>query len=664
MKKFTVLMGLLLAALSAVCVCNAEIVFNEILASNGIITNGRSDDWLELYNDSDTSVDLSGWYLSNTFKNPKKFRFPNGTVIPAHGYLGMYCVSDENDTEGRVKGALYTNFALSASGRTLYLSDADGAPVSEWEYPAQYGNITYGRVSGGTAYVYFETATPGKENPASGFAFRAPEPVIETAAGVYTDSLRVTISCEKGYEIRYTTDCSTPTRSSKLYTEPIKVSKTTIIRAVAVSKNSLASSVAGSSFIIEDAAYPVPVVSIYTDDKYFYSNSEGILVDGSGKVKNYNLDLQPPCQIEYFDENGVRQISQMATCKVAGHSSRSAYQKSLTVYARNAYGSSSFDYPFFENRNYDSYSALLLRNTSSDALSCRMRDAVFSEISEGLDLYYAAARPVIVYINGKYYGHYNLREKANKDSLARFEGITDEATINGCTILEGTGLGKSSVVRGSNEEWKQLMKFCSEADMSDPENVKYITDRIDVDSMFNFAIYSALLGSTDYGNVRVYRFPGGKWKYMIHDIEAGGMNTSVTPINAYLADRSTMAELYPHWPLAALLETETYRDMFLRRVAEIIQSNFLYHRDVKPIFNRWNEILEKILPGHFAKFRKLTLKGWRTNVKAVMYYVRLRPRYVIDYFCEYLDVTKEEKQMYFSETLGLLEKYNSSDYRG
>ena len=660
MKKKTALLLTCLVCAALFWAVRAEVRINEVLAAPVVFKDERSDDWLELYNDSDEDVDLSGWHLSNTFKRPDRFTFPGGTVIKAHGYLGVYCVSND-DPETRLKNTLYANFALSASGRTVYLTDPEGNTRDTLEFPRQYANISYGRIAGKDECAYFETPTPGRGNPDSGCADRAPMPVFETAPGFYDDDVRVKIRCESGYEIRYTTDCSTPDRDSARYTEPIKVTRTTVIRAVAVKKGSLVSDVAGGSFIIGEGTYPVPVVSIYTDDKYFYSREQGIMVDGSGKVKNYNLGLEPPCQIEYFDENGVQQISQMATCKISGHSSRSAYQKSLTVYARSAFGSDSFRYPFFENREYDTYSALLLRNTSSDALSCRLRDPVFSEIGDGLGLYYAAGRPIVVYINGKYYGHYNLREKANKDSLARFEGITDEDVIAGCTILEGAGIYSNQVVRGDNEEWVELMKFCSTADMSDPENVKYITDRIDVDSMFNFAIYSSLLGSTDYGNVRVYRFPGEKWKYMIHDIEAGGMNTSQTPIGAYLADRSVVAELYPHWPLKALLEVDGYRELFLRRLSEITESNFLYHMQVEPIFDRWMEQLEQILPKHFKKYPKLSLSGWRTNVKAVMYYVRLRPKYVIGYYCEALNVTEAEKQIYFGETLALLERYNAKE---
>ena len=108
---------------------------------------------------------------------------------------------------------------------------------------------------------------------------------------------------------------------------------------------------------------------------------------------------------------------------------RKGRQKSFAVYANNALGSDVFSYPFFENRSYTEYSSVLLRYSNSDSSATRMRDAAVAELSEGLGLYYQAGYPILLYLNGEYWGHYNLRERANRDSLAQWEGITDPDTV-------------------------------------------------------------------------------------------------------------------------------------------------------------------------------------------------------------------------------------------
>ena len=658
MKYKSLLLYLLLSLLFCTAAsADTELVINELVASNAVFTNGHSYDWVEIYNPTGAQVNLTGWYLSNDPYNLKRWSFPDNTKIAKNGYLVVYCAG--KDAEEPPKGTIYADFKLSADGDSIYLTDPNGE-TTELVFGAQFGNVAYGLDETG-AYRFLENATPGKKNDSVGYDLRAAEPVIETAAGFYAGSVTVTISAPEGVEIRYTTDCNTPTRESKLYTGPFTVSQTTVVRARGFAEDMLGSTTAGSTFFINDES-PVEVISFYTDKDLLFSNAKGLMVKGSGKIANYNKeDWEYPFQIEYFDKEGNRQLVQMCTGRIAGHSSRSLRQKSFSIYARSALGSETFDYPFFENREYTSYSALQLRMTNSDYRSCRLRDCVLMEVSDGLGLYYQAGKPVIVYINGEYYGHYNLREKANKDSLAQWEGITDKDDIANVDIIEGTGVNATSVIHGSNKDWLELTDFCKKNDLNKPENLQYVLDRLDVDSLFTYSIYSMVIGNYDSGNVRYYRFPGEKWKFMLHDVEAGCMNSEQAPINNFLRKKTAAAAKVPHWPLAALLEVPEYKEKFLRRVAEIIESNFLYYSQVEPIFLKWHGTLEEILPRHIKKFKHFTLKEWDTNVHAAMYYARIRPKKVIDLICTNLKVNAKDKEAYFGETLKLLEIQNSKN---
>lgn len=654
-RLLQILLCAVLCLLSLSC-AQAEnaLVINELVASNAVFTDGQSYDWVEIHNPTDKQISLKGWHLSNDPYQLQKWPFPDTAKIAKNGYLIVYCAG--SNVEDPKKNTLYASFKLSADGDELYLTSPDGESVS-LQFGPQFGNVSYG-LAGDGAYHFLETSTPGKKNDKTGYDTRAEEPVIETAAGFYDDTILVTITAPEGVEIRYTTDCNTPSRESKLYTEPIEVSKTTVIRARGFAEDLLGSTTAGSTFFIKDES-PCEVVSFYTDDALLFSNKSGMMVKGSGNTANYNKNWEYIFQIEYFDKDGARQLAQMCTGRIAGHSSRNLRQKSFSIYARSALGNDTFDFAFFDNREYESYSALQLRMTNSDYKSCRLRDCVLMEVSDGLGLYYQAGKPIVVYINGEYYGHYNLREKSNKDSLAQWEGITDKDVIAGCDIIEGVGTTETSVIRGSNEDWVALMDFCKKNDLNDPENLQYVLDRLDVDSMFNYVIFSSIIGNYDSGNVRYYRFPGGKWTFMLHDVEAGCMNDKEAPVSTFLRSSKTASSTkFPHWALTALLQVPEYKDMFLRRVAEIIESNFLYHKDVKPIYEKWHDALAEILPRHCKKYNHINLKDWETNVNASMYYARIRPKKVINYICTSLKVNKTDKEMYFGEVLELLEIYN------
>ncbi len=99
------------------------VVINELMASNNTTIadpQGNYDDWIELFNTSNETVDLSGMYLSDNPENPLKWRFPAGTTIASGGYIIVWADEDAGDVPG-----LHTNFKLSSQGETLWLYDTD-----------------------------------------------------------------------------------------------------------------------------------------------------------------------------------------------------------------------------------------------------------------------------------------------------------------------------------------------------------------------------------------------------------------------------------------------------------------------------------------------------------------------------------------------------------
>ena len=179
LKKLCALAFVLLCCTAA---ARAEVVINEVMASNGVYENEKSYDWVELYNDGKKTVDLSGWFLSDGKKTLQKFAFPAGTKLKAGAYLTVYCTGEDGVDPGK-GSTFYAPFSLSADGETLYLSDAEVQLVQKLKYPQQHGNISYGLPAGGTEYGYFETATRGKKNETVVYPGRTEAPAILTAGG-------------------------------------------------------------------------------------------------------------------------------------------------------------------------------------------------------------------------------------------------------------------------------------------------------------------------------------------------------------------------------------------------------------------------------------------------------------------------------------------------
>ena len=126
-----------------------DIVINEFLAVNDSLgttrdSEGETDDWIELYNNTDTEMDLSDVFLSDNPENKFKWQFPAGTIIPAAGYLIVWC-----DEDGGQPG-LHASFKLNRDGEQVFLSNADGSTIDEIDFGFQQNNVSVSRVPNGT----------------------------------------------------------------------------------------------------------------------------------------------------------------------------------------------------------------------------------------------------------------------------------------------------------------------------------------------------------------------------------------------------------------------------------------------------------------------------------------------------------------------------------
>ena len=237
------------------------------------------------------------------------------------------------------------------------------------------------------------------------------------------------------------------------------------------------------------------------------------------------------------------------------------------------------------------------------------------------------------------------------------EGVTDEKDIDSIDILARTGTDRFTQ-NGSNEDWLELADFCKKKDLNDPENLQYVTDRLDVDSLFTHAAYEIILGNVDFTNVRVYRVPGGKWKYLLFDVEACWRNLDKTPLEYYIKPVTAKIQGFRHEPLNALLAVPEMKAKFLTRVAEILEKHFQWP-DVEAHFNEVIDVLEPILPRHIARWKNMKLSNWQKNISATEYYARVRPKKIPEMLQKAMKLTDEEVETYFGEVLRLLEETNT-----
>ncbi len=211
--------------------------------------NGEASDWIELHNNSQVTVDIGGWYLTDDVDLKTQWRFPASTILQPGDYLVVFASgktqaqNPDNYPYVDSAGYLHTNFALSKNGEYLGLYAADGiTPVHEYNqfylngkygYPEQAKDISYGYYYDEARY--FAVPTPGTDNVGSPFEEVVEKPDVNFKGGCYLDAVDVTLSCgTDGAFIQYTTDGTVPSLTNGLqYTGPVAVSSTTRLIAKA-----------------------------------------------------------------------------------------------------------------------------------------------------------------------------------------------------------------------------------------------------------------------------------------------------------------------------------------------------------------------------------------------------------------------------------------------
>jgi len=167
-KKRGLLTLLLIIILTYACkktneIVPSDVVINELMPVNSttVADNyGEYDDWIELFNLSSSTIDLSGYYLSDNHKKPSKWRIPSGTSITGKGYLIIWADGDTTQF------GLHANFKLSSEGEEALLTKPDLTITDKVSFPAPTGELSYARVPNGTGTFKWQNPTYNKSNDA------------------------------------------------------------------------------------------------------------------------------------------------------------------------------------------------------------------------------------------------------------------------------------------------------------------------------------------------------------------------------------------------------------------------------------------------------------------------------------------------------------------
>lgn len=613
-----------------VSITNAQsIIINEIMSSNSTVLadeDGDYSDWIELYNPTNTDINLLNFSISDDITNPNKWSFPNVNIAS-----GEYLIVFASDKD-RSLGELHTNFKISSAGESIILVDSFGFIIDQVDSTAIPSDISLGRsLSEPSEWLFYQNSTPGGANNTSGYSAFSEVPTFSLAGGFYNSSIVLELSTESGLnDIYFTTDGSDPSLSSSLYTAPINITATTVIRARVFEDGLLPSTIITNTYFI-DENITLPVVSLSTNPDNFFDDEIGIYVEGNGDIPNYRQDWERPIHIEFFENDGSLGFSIDCGVQIHGGQTREYNQKSFAVIARGEYGSTSIPYKIFPELNFNEYSSILLRMTGNDNFYAHMRDPLFHTIVNNLDLENQSSRPAIVFLNGEYWGLYFIRERINKDYLAQYHDV-DESNLD---LLRSS----STILEGDNQDYLDLLNFLQNNNIADDQNYIEVQNRIDINSYINYLLIEMFIVNTDwYGNIKFWRprNTNGKWRWILFDTDNGFDLYNSGNVNWDMIWWTENSSKEPSIIFKNLMQNQKFQTTFINKFTDLANTNFQHDR-ILTLIDSISTILEPEMLRQIQKWGKewqwaQGLLYWNNKVQSLREFNQERLSYMWQHF--------------------------------
>ncbi|MCS6929223.1 MAG: CotH kinase family protein [Saprospiraceae bacterium] len=460
--------------------------------------------------------------------------------------------------------------------------------------------------------------------------------------GFYTEGVEVRLSAPQGAVIYYTTDGSYPSVNAMRYSRPLRISRTTVVRALARC-GQVTGRATGQTYFIGEPPTKLPVLSVAINPVILFHPERGIFREGPfadttsehRPGANFWTRREFACHVEIYENDGRCVHNSAAGFRLFGGYSRIFPQKSIVLVARSRYGKKFFRHRIFGPDQPKKFKYLVLRNGGSDFAGAHFRDELMNRLTDGWGLEKQAFRPALLYLNGQYWGLYHLREKVN----ARFLEDHAEVDRDSLDLLEH----QRHVRHGSNEHYLRLLEYIRTHDLAVQAHYEWVCTQMDVENFMDYQIAQIYCFNIDAGgNTRYWRpqRPGGRWRWILFDTDWGfGLHDP----NAWRADAiAFFTEANgPHWPnppwstflLRNLLRNREFRHRFVNRFCDRLNTSLSADHALRQI--EWFEhILGPEMPRHLRRWRR-SEANWRRHVDIIRQFAQRRPAVLFEHLAQH-----------------------------
>ena len=475
------------------------------------------------------------------------------------------------------------------------------------------------------------------------------------------------------------TDIAQPAESAEDFVPRRNIDKATVVRAMMTDKNGIQSHVVSNTYFIgfdEKADYyrNVKVVSLMTDEDSLFGYDNGIYVlgraydewrNGTGYdpetpewsiPANYTKkgrEWERAAAIQFFEE-GHPVAAEDVGIRIHGGATRSYSQKSFNVYARKDYGAPKLEYDLFSGnvkRRSDgtpvtSFDSFILRNGGNDAMYTRFRDKLIQSLVSDRQFLTQGMEPCIVFINGEYWGHYEITEKPDSDFISTHYGVPAKDI---CIIK------KEELEDGSGEtfaEWEELRKWIKSTDLSQDTAYAELCEKVDMQGFMEYISAEIYVNNADWGKANSIMwkaqtpdssspYADGKWRFVMFDTDFstgiyGRAQADEDSFQKLLETDCFLADLF-----SSALKNESFRTQFRDTFMDIADNCFAPEISVAETdrlsaeyHDMTTDTYDRFWSGWFGGFSSES--SYSDSVGAVREFFGARYDYITEYLGKYV----------------------------
>lgn len=592
--------------------------------------NSTVNQWQTLYNAVDASVGYANWQVPNIYSTQCKLKL---TVV--------------GDTIN--KSETYNFFSILPT---------DTSTAAKPLFTSQGGYYTSSLMLAMTAEpgatIYY--TTDGSEPTDKSSVFNVPFTISPTTISTLFNEVNITSTTKPQAPLSYirTSPVSHVGPNPCFWMKPSgAIFQSAVIKAMAYVPGKKLSKVETNTYFIDadtiSNRYPVPVVSLTTNKENLFDYYKGVFIPGAtfnGKAftGNYELrgrDYEVPFFMEMFEPNGTKIISQNIGIRVKGEWIRNIGQKSLGLYARSEYDKSNeFAYNLFPELNKHNsvipqtrFKRLVLRNSGNEFPwpwnNSMIRDSYTQRLLNGLNIKNQANRPVVVFLNGEYWGIHNLTEENDARSLENNYFLSADSVV----IMEHNLSGHNQLTDGTfgdDQDYLDLVNFVNNNSLSDSINYNQALKKVDEKSLIDMWVSNNFVCKINYDhNTAFWRYKGipnnksygadGRWRWIAADFDISFFLNSAS--KDFLIETINSPSEYL---ISEFLKNENFKKKFINRYADLLNSHFNLHETQKQLSLIVNEYAP-LIQEHISRWNSpATYNIWQIEQDSIIESVKLR----------------------------------------